>query len=108
MQQLPRASRVAYIAAATECGVDLWHGAPGLPPWSALADDERTRVLRAMLVRMQGDRSASCLTWLNDDGVVRIDGAPVDAATRDADRRLARAELIAAFRQVAALRVGES
>jgi len=71
------------VAAAADCGVDLWRMPPGLPPWPALDDDERARVLGAMLARVHGNRSASCLTWLGDAGVVRtIDGLLPGVASR--------------------------
>jgi hypothetical protein len=81
------------VAAAADCGVNLWRVEPGLPPWPGLDDDERARVLRAVLARMRGNRSASCLTWLNEDGVVRtVDGPLVGVATRHLEdaRRLLR------------------
>lgn len=82
------------VAAAADCGVDLWRAEPGLPPWPGLDDDERARVLVAVLARMHGNRSASCLTWLSDDRVVRtIDGPLPDVAPHfleDARRLLSR------------------
>jgi tetratricopeptide (TPR) repeat protein len=70
------------VAAAADCGVDLWRAEPGLPPWPGLADDERARILGAALSRMHGNRSASCLTWLNDEGVIRtVDGRRSGGAT---------------------------
>jgi tetratricopeptide (TPR) repeat protein len=63
------------VAAAADAGVGLWRADPGLPPWSGLDDDERTRVLAAVLSRMHANRSASCITWLNDERVIRtVDG----------------------------------
>ena len=69
------------VAAAADCGVDLWRAEPGLPPWPGLDDDERARVLRAVLSRMHGNRSASCLTWLDDHGVIRTVLGPVAGVT---------------------------
>jgi hypothetical protein len=81
------------VGAAAHCGVDLWRAEPGSPPWPGLDDDARARVLRAVLSRMHGNRSASCLTWLNDEGVVRtVDGPLTGVAARhleDARRLLA-------------------
>jgi tetratricopeptide (TPR) repeat protein len=74
------------VAAAADCGVDLWRRDPGLPPWPALDDDDRARVLGAVLSRMHGNRSASCLTWLNDERVVRT----VDGPLRDVTERYAQ------------------
>jgi tetratricopeptide (TPR) repeat protein len=74
------------IAGAGDCGVDLWRAEPGVPPWPGLDDDERARVLAAVLKRMHGNRSASCLTWLSDERVVRtIDGPLPDVAARHLD-----------------------
>jgi tetratricopeptide (TPR) repeat protein len=82
------------VAAAADCGVDLWRAEPGLPPWAGLDHDERARILAAVLSRMHGNRSASCLTWLNADGVIRtVDGPIPDVAARhleDARRLLQR------------------
>ncbi len=72
--------RPELVAAAADCGVDLWRAEPGLPPWPGLDDDARARVLGATLSRMHGNRSASCLTWLNDERVIRtVDGRPAVA-----------------------------
>jgi tetratricopeptide (TPR) repeat protein len=71
------------VAAAADCGVGLWQAEPGLPPWPGLDDDERARVLGAVLTRMHGNRSASCITWLNDERVIRtVDGPLVGVAAR--------------------------
>lgn len=82
------------VAAAADAGVDLWRAEPGLPPWPGLDDDERTRVLAATLARVHGNRSASCLTWLSDDRIIRtIDGPLPDVAPHfreDARRLLSR------------------
>ncbi len=71
------------VAAAADCGVDLWRAEPGLPPWPGLDDGERARVLAATLSRMGGNRSASCITWQNDERVIRtIDGPLVGVTAR--------------------------
>ncbi len=75
-----RQAPALLVAAAADCGVDLWRAEPGLPPWPGLDDDARARVLGATLSRMHGNRSASCLTWLNDERVIRtVDGRPAVA-----------------------------
>lgn len=93
---------VLLVGAAAQCGVDLWRAEPGLPPWSGLDDEARARVLRAVLVLMHGNRSASCLTWLNDEGVVRtVDGPLAGVAARhleDARRLLGNRTAAAAPR----------
>lgn len=71
------------VAAAADSGVGLWRADPGLPPWSGLDDGERTRVLAAVLSRMHANRSASCITWLSDERVIRtVDGPLVGVAGR--------------------------
>jgi tetratricopeptide (TPR) repeat protein len=85
------------VAAAADCGVDLWRTEPGLPPWPGLDDDERARVLGATLSRMDGNRSASCITWRSDERVVRTVDGPLPSMVvrhiQEAVRLLDRARI---------------
>jgi tetratricopeptide (TPR) repeat protein len=82
-EHVERYAPALIVAAAADCDVDLWRAEPGLPPWAGLDDAARARVLAAALRRMHGNRSASCITWLNDERVIRtVDGPLVGVTAR--------------------------